>query len=211
MEPFIRLKPNTLALQPDTRLIKADDYQAFVATQQMLAEAQQQAQELLGNAAQEYERQRQSGYEDGMNEAKIEMAEQMIEMAERTVDYFAQVEGKIAGLVMTALRKLIGEFDDAELTLRMVRHALQIVSNQPQVTIRIHPTQEQALRKRLSELLAGYTGIGAVEINADPRLNVSGCILETEMGVVDASLEVQLQALERALKNRIAVAHRESA
>lgn len=211
MEPFIRLKSNTLALQPDTRLLKANDYQAFVATQQMLSEAQQQAQELLGNATQEYERQRQSGYEDGMNEAKMEMAEQMIAMAERTVDYFAQVEDKIAGLVMTALQKLIGEFDDAELTLRAVRHALQIVSNQPQVTIRIHPSQEQILRKRLGELLAGYTSIGAVEINADPRLNLHGCILETEMGVVDASLEVQLQALERALKNRIAVVHRESA
>lgn len=210
MEPFIRLKSNTLTLRPETRLLKAGDYQAFVATQQMLAEAQQQTQELLSSATQEYENQRQRGYEDGMNEAKMEMAEQMIEMAERTVDYFAQVEGKVAQLVMTALRKLIGEFDDAELALRMVHHALQIVSNQAQVTIRIHPSQEQVLRKRLGELLAGYTGIGKVEISADPRLALNGCILETEMGVVDASLEVQLQALEQALTNRIATAHRES-
>ena len=210
MEPFVRLKPGALALRPETRLLKAGDYQAFVEARQMLAEAQRQAQELLSGATQEYERQKQRGYEDGMNEAKIDLAERMIEMAERTVDYFAQVEGKVAGLVMTALRKLLGEFDDTELALRVVRHALQVVCNQPQVTIRINPAQEPALRKRLGELLAGYTGIGAVEINPDPRLGIGGCILETEMGVVDASLDVQLQALGRALKKRIEVAHRES-
>lgn len=210
MESFIRLKAGTLALRPEARLLKAGDYQAFVEARQMLADAQRQTQELLGEASQEYERQKQRGYEDGMNEAKMEMADRMIEMAERTVDYFAQVEGKVAGLVMTALRKLLGEFEDTELTLRVVRQALQVVCNQPQVTIRINPSQEPILRKRVGELLTGYTGIGAIEIVADPRLHTGGCILETEMGVVDASMEVQLQALERALKKRIEVAHRES-
>jgi type III secretion protein L len=203
VEPFIRLKPGTLALRPDLRLLKADDYQSFVEARQALAEAQQQAQALLAEAEREYERQKQRGYTDGINEAKMAMAERLIDTAERTVNYFAQVENQVAALVMTALRKVLGEFDDVELTLRVVRNALQVVRNQPQVTIRVAPAQELALRQRLNELLVGYNSISMIEVLADPRLTTGGCILETEIGVVDASVEVQLQALERALKARI--------
>lgn len=205
MEPFVRLSSGTVALNPKTRLLKAGDYQTLVAARQALADAERQAQELRTEALQEYERQKQRGYDEGINAAKLEMAERMIEMAERTVDYFAQVEDKMAMLVVLALRKILGEFDNLELTRRVVRHALQVVSNQSQVTIRVAPVQESALRQRLGELLAGYAGIGAIEIVGDSRLEQGGCILETEAGVVDASLDVQLQALERALKSRIQI------
>lgn len=205
MEPFIRLIAGTFGLRPETRLLKARDYQALVDARRLLADAQQQARELLAEAGQEYEQQKQRGYEDGMNQARLETAERLIQAAEHSVNYLAHLENKVATLVMTAVRKILGEFDDTELTLRVVHRALQVVRNQPQVTIRVRPDQELALRSRLGErLLAGYSEIGAIEVIADPRLGPGGCILETEIGVVDASIEVQLQALERALKSRIA-------
>ena len=217
MEPFICLKPGTLALRPEARLLKAHDYQTVISAgeylaaaqhqaETLLATAQHQAETLLATAQQEYARQQQRGYADGMNAAKLEMAEQLISTAERTVDYFADLEDQVAQLVMMALRKILGEFDDAERTLRVARNALQIVRNQPQVTIRVPPAQEPEVRQRLSELLAGFSQIGLVEVAADPRLKIGDCILETEIGVVDASLDVQLQAIERALKRRISTA-----
>lgn len=205
MEPFIRLTAGSFGLRPETRLLKARDYQSLVDARRMLADAQQQAHELLAEAGREYERQKQRGYEDGINQSKLEMAERLIQAAEHSVNYLAHLENKIATLVMTAVRKILSEFDDAELTLRVVHRALQVVRNQPQVTIRVHPDQELTLRSRLGErLLAEYSEISAIEVIADPRLAMGGCILETEIGVVDASIEVQLQALERALKSRIA-------
>ena len=42
-----------------------------------------------------------------------------------------------------------------------------------------------------------------LEVVADHRLKGGGCVLETELGIVDASVELQLQALEKALKSRI--------
>jgi flagellar biosynthesis/type III secretory pathway protein FliH len=38
-----------------------------------------------------------------------------------------------------------------------------------------------------------------LEPRADDRVSRGGCILETPLGIVDARLEVQLAALERAL------------
>ena len=42
-----------------------------------------------------------------------------------------------------------------------------------------------------------------LDIVADPKVNLGGCIIESESGAVDARLETQLRVLERAmLKSR---------
>ena len=55
-------------------------------------------------------------------------------------------------------------------------------------------------------------GIGAVEVDGDlpdrvvlpdDRLAEDGCVLETEIGVVDASIQTQLRAIEKALINSL--------
>ena len=38
---------------------------------------------------------------------------------------------------------------------------------------------------------------------ADSRLSDGGCILETDVGVVDASIDVQLQAIENSLSKSL--------
>lgn len=42
-----------------------------------------------------------------------------------------------------------------------------------------------------------------VDVTADPRMKPGDCILECELGVVDASLETQLKAIEHALLGKI--------
>jgi type III secretion protein L len=203
MDPFVRLTDNTLALAPDTRLLKRADYQTFVMADQILSAARREAEEQRAEAEREQERRRQAGYEQGLAQARLEMATQMLETVERTVDYLGAVEHRVVDLVMMAVRKVLGEFDDTELTGRVVRQALQVVRNQPQATIRVCPAQADRLQQRLHELLAGYNSLRLVEVVADPRLGPGDCILETEIGVVDAGLETQLGALKRALRSRL--------
>ena len=40
-------------------------------------------------------------------------------------------------------------------------------------------------------------------MTADPRMKPGDCILECELGVVDASLETQLKTIEHALLGKI--------
>lgn len=203
MEPFVRLNPAQLRLAPDTRLLKSAQYQAFVGAHDILATAREEADNQQLNSVRTHEREALRGYEEGVTKARMEMAARMLETTERTVDYLGQVEHRLVDLVMMAVRKLLGEFDDFELTCRVVRQALDMVRNQPRATIRVTPDQASLLRERLNELLAGYAALGIVEVVADPRLGPNGCILETEIGVVEASLTVQLQALDQALRARL--------
>lgn len=203
MDPFVRLTDSPLALAPGTRLLKQADYQTFAIASQILAAARREAEEQRALIEREEARRLQAGYEAGLARARMEMAARMLETVERTVDYLGAVEHRVVDLVMLSVRKILGEFDETELTGRVVRQALQVVRNQPQATIRVSPAQADLLQQRLHALLSGYNSLGAVEVVADPRLGRGDCILETEIGVVDASLETQLGALEQALRARL--------
>lgn len=202
MDPFVRLK-DKVELLPEARVVKARDYLAYLEADQVLAEARRQAEGILADARSQLEAERARGYEEGMAQAKAELAEQMLETVGGAVDYFARVEKRVADVVASSVRKILGELDDHELILRIVKNALQVVRNQRQVTLRVSPDQEPVVRERIGEILAEDSGTSFIEVVPDYRLQRGGCILETEVGVVDASAEVQLAALEKALKSRI--------
>lgn len=197
--------PRTLQarLAGDVTLLRAADRQALVDAQALIAAASAQAQAIEAEAAAAFEAERQRGYQEGLMDAKLEQAEQMIENVGRTVDYFARVETEMVELVMASVRKIIEGFDEQERVLIVVRNALAVVRNQKQMTLRLHPSKVEMVRSQVNALLADYPGVGYLDIVADARLQELACILESEIGMVEASIEGQLGALQRAFQKML--------
>jgi type III secretion protein L len=62
----------------------------------------------------------------------------------------------------------------------------------------VAPDKVDLLKQSTDELLASYPGIGYVDIVGDGRLSGDACIVETEIGTVEASMDGQIAALGRA-------------
>jgi flagellar biosynthesis/type III secretory pathway protein FliH len=67
------------------------------------------------------------------------------------------------------------------------------------VTVRVHSDDLPAVEARQGELAAKAPGASAIALVADDNVGRHGCVIETAQGRVDARLESQLAALERAL------------
>jgi flagellar biosynthesis/type III secretory pathway protein FliH len=81
----------------------------------------------------------------------------------------------------------------------VARQAVTEARGARNLLVRAHPDDLavlEAARPRLHEALAGVT---AIALRPDPTVGRGGCVVETESGSVDARLESQLDALERAL------------
>jgi type III secretion protein L len=109
----------------------------------------------------------------------------------------------VAGLVIQCLEKVIGEMDDQDLILRIVRSGLAVTRNEHRVMVRVCDAELEWVKDAVSRLLQSHPGINALDIVADSRLKKGACIIESELGVVDASLDTQLEALRRAIAKRI--------
>ncbi|WP_297218882.1 HrpE/YscL family type III secretion apparatus protein [uncultured Desulfovibrio sp.] len=204
MGTLFQLTGNHVLPAPGVRVLRAVDYASLVEANRLLAMAEQRAAAMASDAEKAYEERRRQGYEDGLMEGRMEQSEKMLETAMQAVEYIEGVEGKLVDVVTSAVRKIIGELDDRECTVRVVRNALAAVRSQQRVLIRVSPDDKDSVRQALAAMISASPGAATfLDVTADPRMKPGDCILECELGVVDASLETQLKAIEHALLSKI--------
>jgi type III secretion protein L len=203
MVSFVEIKTDNLQLAPGLKVLKAQDYVSYLESQHLVEAAHAKADSIIENAQQAYESEKQRGYDDGLERAKMENAQTMLETLAKCNNYYLQVEQKMTGVVLDAVRKIIDTFDDVDTTVSVVREALQLVSNQKQVILHVQSEQVVDVREKVSTVLSDFPEVGYVEVIADARLTNGGCILETEVGIIDASIDGQLQALKQAMTKQL--------
>lgn len=188
---------------PAQAVMKASAVSTWVDAQGVLERARADADRIRSEAVAAFEAERRKGFEEGMELAQLEQTERMIDNAARMVDFFSSVEQRMVGLVMDAVRRIMADFDDTERVMAVVRSGLNVMRNQKQLTLRLSPDHAEAVRSRAAELLQSYPGIGMLDIVSDSRLKGDATILESEIGVVEASVDMQLQALEKGFKKML--------
>ena len=179
-------------------VLTAAEVAVWQQAQDILAQAHAEAAQIRAKAEQAFEAEKIRGYQDGIEQAQMDQTDQMIETASRTIDYFAGIEQRIVGLVMQSVRRVITDFTDTERVLAVVRSSLAVMRNQKHLTLRLAPENVEIVKDRARELLESFPGVGLLDIVADPRLKGDAAILESELGVVQASIEKQLQAIEHS-------------
>ena len=79
--------------------------------------------------------------------------------------------------------------------LGMVKDALGEVTHSSQARIRVNPFDSKILATKVDELMSCSASVRGIKIVDDPSL-LGGCIIETDGGVIDASVDGQIQALK---------------
>lgn len=205
MGTLFRLGRDAVSPAAGTRVLKASEASLLLEAQAILDAARERAAEMDREAQAAYERRREEGYRDGREEGRLEHAEKVLETVLSSVEYIEGIESTLVRVVSEAIRKVIGEVDENERIVRIVRNALTTVRNQQRVLIRVAPADEKPVREALAAMLTAVPGSTSfVDVVADARLVRGACLLESELGVVDASLETQLKALENAFRAKIA-------
>ena len=135
--------------------------------------------------------------EDG----KMEIAMQKLDLVDSSVAFMENVESKMVDVVMKALRSCVTEIGDKTMVVEIVKKTLgAVIRTQRQVTLKVAPDMVDTVKAQVSSLCSTYSTIETFDVVEDPRLKGAACILETEAGVADASVETQLAAIERSLK-----------
>jgi flagellar assembly protein FliH len=86
-----------------------------------------------------------------------------------------------------------------EITLDLVREALELAGGCPQIRVRLHPADCERLRGGIEELVRLRGLQSAVHVLADAGVSPGGCLVQTESGTIDQRLEVQLARIEEEL------------
>ena len=203
MDSMLFLKKQNVQPPAGQQILKQEEFGYLIEANKVLEQAHAKASETIAKAYEIYEAQKEQGYEDGLEEGRREHAQKIMDTALQTIDYFESMEKSIAGLVTQCLERVIGELDENELILKIVRSGLAVARNEKKVMVRVCPEEVKTVQEATSSLLQAYSGISLLDIVADERLSKGACLIESELGVVDASITTQLEAIKRAINKRI--------
>ena len=191
-------------LESDHRVVKATDVATVRAAEEIVAAAEAEAARIREEAKAAFEAEKKRGYDEGLQNGKMEIAMQKLEQVDASVAFMESVEQKMANVVMKALRSFVVEVGDKDLVVQIVRKTMNaVIRTQRQVVLKVPPDLVETVRDRIAELRVTYPTIESFDVVEDPRLKGAACVLETEAGVADASVETQLAAIEKSLKKHM--------
>lgn len=197
---MLLLNKQNLQIVSGSRVVKASDVAIATSAAEIVSAAESEAAKIREEAKSAFEAEKRRGYEKGLQDGKMEIAMQKLELVDQSVAFMESVEGKMADVVMKALRSCVEEIGDKEMVVNIVRKTMKaVIRTQRKVTLKVAPEMAPEVRGRIADLRADYPTVESIDVVEDPRLKGPACILETEAGVADASVDTQLAAIERSL------------
>ncbi len=202
---MLLLNKEDFVLQSDRRVVKATDAATAASAAGIIAAAEEEARRIREDAKVAFEMEKKRGYEKGLADGKMEIAMQKLDQVDQSVAFMEGVEKKMADVVLKALKSFVVEVGDREMVVQIVRKTMNaVIRTQRQVTLKVAPELVETVRARIAEFRAAYPTVETFDVVEDPRLKGPACVLETEAGVADASVDTQLAAIEKSLKKHIA-------
>jgi type III secretion protein L len=181
-----------LALEAGT-VVKREAFKALEDARTLLLECQ---------AACDAERKR--GYEEGLREAHAQCADLLARTHADAARYMRALDGKVVDLVIQAVRRIAPRIGASALVPDIVEQALKDVEAERSLIVRVHPDCRDSVSRRLLETGKGNALVDFVDVRADPTVDPYSCTLESEVATLRADLELQIQAIERAMRESLA-------
>jgi len=168
----------------------------------LLADARAQAEAIRAQAADARDEAVRQGREEGRAEAAAEMAALLTDARAHgarlreaatpsAIALATKMAEQVVGRAVTLAPELMAEIAGAALEACRPRGDW--------VRVRVHPLDAVAVTAQRDALAGRAPRTAKLEIVADESVGRYGCVIETAVGRVDARLETQLAALERAL------------
>jgi flagellar assembly protein FliH len=187
-------------------LIDLGHYLLLLASQEkaqaIIAQAESEAQRLCEQA-------RQTGSQQGREEAKQEILPSLVAFghAGQALIVFeeqlvARYTPQIVRLALEIAEKVIGHAlgEDPQIVASVLERAKREVAEAKQMRIWLHPADHKVLAETCPELIKIGSETGrTIEVVASEDVSRGGCRLETEMGLVDATLPTQIDEIRRQL------------
>lgn len=113
-----------------------------------------------------------------------------------------KVENEVAQLALSIAKKIVcHEVKTTEETVVCVaREALGRVENPGKIKIKLNPADLQFIQDTKSQLSHFLHDVESIRFEAEDSIQSGGCLIETDMGDIDARIEKQFQAIEESFQ-----------
>lgn len=175
------------------RVVPASVVDATTRAAEIERAARERADAIVAEAEASAEAVRDAARQDARLEADEELARRVLTIGRERETLLAGSERELKVLAVAIAERLAGtafRADPAHVT-ELARDALTRARRARSIELRVHPDDEPALASSFAS--------ESVRVIADASIARGGCLVKSELGVIDARLEARIDAVRRAL------------
>ena len=165
----------------------------------LVSRAQEEADSIKKSAFEE-------GYRKGLEQSKSDLdafRTNLIAFMHSREDVFEYIAPDILEISVDIAKKIIKKEveSDPQVLINTIVDVLKTLSkNEPKINIKVKPQAVQFIKDTIPNITYQYGIDAKINIIADPSIEEGGCIFQTNNGVVDASIDTQLEIIKKALE-----------
>ena len=165
----------------------------------LVSRAQEEAENIKKSAFEE-------GYRLGLEKANADLENfrnEFVHFMNARKDVFEYIAPDILEISVDIARTIIKKEleSDPQVLLNTIIDVLKTISkNESKIVIKVHPHTVQFIKDTLPNITYEYGIDTKINILADPSIDNGGCVLQTNNGIVDASINTQLEIIKKALE-----------
>jgi len=165
--------------------------------QKLIDKAQAQAESIREEA-------RESGRREGRDEAGARIEEALTTLNQAVKERKKIVkdsEGEILRLALKVAEQIIRSEVSMhrDVSLNIVSEAIGRVSDREQIIVRVNREDAEFLKRYKDRLAGMLDGVKSLSIIEDSNIEPGGCIIETNLGFIDARISTKIRSIEEAL------------
>lgn len=165
----------------------------------LISRAQEEAGTIKENAAKE-------GYKEGLEQAQKDIqevrfaVEHFLKAKQEVFEYIAP---DILEISVDIARKIVKKEieQDPEIILGNILDVLKTISkDETKINIKVNPSQLTLAKENIPEIISTLGLDARINVIADIAIEVGSCIVQTNNGIVDATIDTQLEIIKEAFK-----------
>jgi type III secretion protein L len=202
---FSLISDKQIHIGPKTRIIPKEDIQELLAGKEVLDKIKEDAKAYRQEVAEQCEKLKEKATLEGYEEGFKSWLEHIARLEEEIVKVRKEFEKLLIPITLKAAKKIVGreiEVND-DIVVDIVSNALKPVATHKKIVVYVNKKDFQILDKNKPKLKSLFETLETFTLRVRDDITPGSCVIETEVGIINAQLENQWRTLEKAFNNLV--------
>jgi len=184
----------------DKKVIKSEDFSTLLAASDLLEKTRADIVEVKEKTEKEAEELKKKAYDEGYQEGLTQLNEMILGLDNEKKRLRHEMNQLILPLALKAAKKIVaGELKaNPETIVNIVLQALSPVMQNHKITIFVNKADKEILEAEKNLLKEKLEQVESLSIRDRDDISPGGCMIETESGIINATIENQWRGIESA-------------
>ena len=189
-------------LAEEDKTVPQEEFSLLLEAGEVLEKAKEDVKTYLKKNREECKKVLKKAEEAGFNKGLTEFNKQILLYEEKIKQMHHELQKVVLPLTLKAAKKIVGRELELkpETILDIVEQNLRPVTQSHHIKIYVSKKEKPILEKQKQKLKKHLEQVKTFTIEEKEDVSPGGCIIETEAGIINASLENQWRALESAFE-----------